>query len=484
MIFLFKTLRGKLLFGSISSVILINIVFTIFISVFLEDTLRSNIIDEITNVRKFAVNAIKRTEITGESKWNILNNINDASNLYVSIVNKEGEICENVGLLLKEGEIEEVLKESKNLHSVIRFKNIEKSYCITYSYPFSLNDEFYGNLIIQKDYIEKYNENIRAIQIIVSGQILIVIILIMTISTIINKVTKPINNLSKLMNSFVENINSNDICISSNDEIGNLYRSYNMMKNQIKDQLEIIILEKENIERLQKSSTEFFNNATHELKTPITAISLYSQILRDTDLKELDREFLNRATNRIILESNKMKVLVEKILDVSKGGLCINKVKSYFSLNELIEEIIEDFEIRVKESESVINTKLQNIFIYSVLEDIEQIITNLLDNSIKYNKGRLIEINLYKKDDSVIFDISNKCGEFPEEIKDRLLEPFIKYNTYSDISREVSSSGLGLYLCKELAIENNSELIYLKQDDTIKFTLKVKNSNNPKVGCY
>ena len=95
-----------------------------------------------------------------------------------------------------------------------------------------------------------------------------------------------------------------------------------------------------------------------------------------------------------------------------------------------------------------------------------------------------IEINLYKKDDSVIFDISNKCGEFPEEIKDRLLEPFIKYNTYSDISREVSSSGLGLYLCKELAIENNSELIYLKQDDTIKFTLKVKNSNNPKVGCY
>lgn len=329
MIFLFKTLRGKLLFGSISSVILINIVFTIFISVFLEDTLRSNIIDEITNVRKFAVNAIKRTEITGESKWNILNNINDASNLYVSIVNKEGEICENVGLLLKESEIEEVLKESKNLHSVIRFKNIEKSYCITYSYPFSLNDEFYGNLIIQKDYIEKYNENIRAIQIIVSGQILIVIILIMTISTIINKVTKPINNLSKLMNSFVENINSNDICISSNDEIGNLYRSYNMMKNQIKDQLEIIILEKENIERLQKSSTEFFNNATHELKTPITAISLYSQILRDTDLKELDREFLNRATNRIILESNKMKVLVEKILDVSKGGLCINKVKSY-----------------------------------------------------------------------------------------------------------------------------------------------------------
>ena len=50
MIFLFKTLRGKLLFGSISSVILINIVFTIFISVFSEDTLRSNIIDEITNV--------------------------------------------------------------------------------------------------------------------------------------------------------------------------------------------------------------------------------------------------------------------------------------------------------------------------------------------------------------------------------------------------------------------------------------------------
>ena len=66
----------------------------------------------------------------------------------------------------------------------------------------------------------------------------------------------------------------------------------------------------------------------------------------------------------------------------------------------------------------------------------------------------------------------NKCTNFPENIKDKLLEPFIKYNTYKDISKEVSSSGLGLYLCRELASENYGELSYEIKGEKINFILK------------
>ena len=168
-----------------------------------------------------------------------------------------------------------------------------------------------------------------------------------------------------------------------------------------------------------------------------------------------------------------MKSLVEKILDVSREQIYTEKVKSRFSITEVIEDVIEEFEFHLKKRDLTITKKLEEIYIHASLEDMDQIIRNLVNNSIKYTNGKVININLYNETDSVVFNINNECNEFPDEIKDRLLEPFVKYNVYEDISKEVSSSGLGLYLCKELAGENNSELSYKIEDGIITFTLKI-----------
>ena len=81
------------------------------------------------------------------------------------------------------------------------------------------------------------------------------------------------------------------------------------MKNEIKDQMKVIINE-------QNKSREFFNNATHELKTPITAISGYTQLLIDNDICEIEEAFRDRALDRIIKESNKLNSLVKNILEI------------------------------------------------------------------------------------------------------------------------------------------------------------------------
>lgn len=471
---MFKTLRSKLLFGTIISVLVINIIFTIFITLFLENTLRSDIIEEITNIKKFSINIINQNEIIGESKWKSLNSIKGLTNSYVSMLNNRGEVNEYVSVVISEEEIDNIIDESKNSKSIIRFKRLKNTYCVTYNYPIYLDNNFYCNLIIQKDYSEKYNKNINLITILIIGQVIVILSIIIVISMIISKVTKPIKELNEAMKYLPKSITSKDIIINSNDEIGELSKSYNLMKKKIKDQMEIIIEEKEKVEKLQKISREFFNNATHELKTPVTAISLYAQIFKENKLSELDEEFINRANDRIIMESEKMKNLVEKILDVSKGEINSTKNKYEFSLKKLIEEIIEDFQLRVESKGYIINKRLQEVFIYSVLEDIESIIVNLIDNAIKYNNGRRIDINLYEEDGNIVFSIMNECANFPEDIKDKLLEPFIKYNTYKDISNEVSSSGLGLYLCSELARVNNGELIYNVENNNIKFILKLK----------
>lgn len=469
---MFKTLRSKLLFGTIISVVVINIIFTIFIALFLENTLRTDIINEITNIKKFSINTINQNELIGESKWKSLNSIKGLTNSYVSMINDKGETNEYISVAISEDEINNIVNESKNFKSIIRFKRLNNIYCVTYNYPIYLDNDFYCNLIIQKDYSEKYNKNINVITIVVMGQVIVVLSIIAVISIIISKVTKPINELNKSMKDLSKSINSKDIIINSNDEIGELSKSYNLMKNKIKDQMEIIIEEKEKVEELQKVSREFFNNATHELKTPVTAISLYAQIFKENKVNELDEEFINRASNRIIMESEKMKVLVEKILDISRGKINSYKNKCEFSLTKLIEEIIEDFQVRIESNGYIINKRLQEVTIYSVLEDIELIIINLIDNAVKYNVGKRIDINLYKEEGNIVFSIINKCGNFPKDIKDKLLEPFIKYNSYKDISKEISSSGLGLYLCKELAYENYGELFYEINEGKINFILK------------
>ncbi len=471
---MFKTLRSKLLFGTIISVVLINIIFTIFIELFLENTLRSDIIEEITNIKKFSINTINQNEIIGESKWKSLNSIKGLTNSYVSMLNDKGEVNEYISVAISEEEIDNIIYESKNSKSIIRFKRLKNIYCVTYNYPIYLDNNFYCNLIIQKDYSEKYNKNINLITIVIMGQVIVILSIIIVTSMIISKVTKPINELNEAMKDLPKSITSKDIIINSNDEIGELSKSYNLMKKKIKDQMEIIIEEKEKVEKLQKISREFFNNATHELKTPVTAISLYAQIFKENKLSELDEDFINRANDRIIMESEKMKNLVEKILDVSKGEINSTTNKYEFSLTELIEEIIEDFQLRIESKGYIINKRLQEVSIYSVLEDIESIIVNLIDNAIKYNNGRRIDINLYEEDGNIVFSIMNKCANFPEDIKDKLLEPFIKYNIYEELSKEVSSSGLGLYLCSELARVNSGELTYNIEKSNIKFTLKMK----------
>lgn len=474
---MFKTLRSKLLFGTIISVVVINIIFTISIALFLENTLRDNIINEITNIKKFSIKTINQNELIGETKWKSLNSIKGLTNSYVSMINDKGEINEYVSVVINEEEINKIISESENLKSIIRFKKLNNIYCVTYNYPIYLENDFYCNLIIQKDYSEKYNKNINVITIIIIGQIIVVLSIITVISFIISKVTKPINELSKAMKDLSKSIDSKDIIINSNDEIGELSKNYNIMKNKIKDQMAIIIEEKEKVEQLQMSSREFFNNATHELKTPVTAISLYAQIFKENKLEELDEEFMNRASYRILMESEKMKTLVEKILDVSRGEMNSAKGKSYFSLTELIEEIIEDFEVRIESKSYTINKFLKEISICSVLEDIESIIINLIDNALKYSTGKVINIDLYEEEENVIFAISNECNNFPENVRERLLEPFIKYNTHEDLSKEISSSGLGLYLCSELTRKNSGKLFYTIENDVIRFVLKIRTSS-------
>ena len=187
------------------------------------------------------------------------------------------------------------------------------------------------------------------------GQFAIFIMLIIVIGGMISNLTKPLNNLSEAIERFGKGEELEDIKIETKDEVAVLANNFNFMKNEIKDQMKVIINE-------QNKSREFFNNATHELKTPITAISGYTQLLIDNDICEIEEAFRDRALDRIIKESNKLNSLVKNILEISRGEVKRSIVKEEFDLGNLINSKISDMNIRIIKAQIKLNVAIYEFF--------------------------------------------------------------------------------------------------------------------------
>ena len=364
-----KTIRGKVTLWSIVIVGILNIILSIYIYITINEKLEATIKTYMKTIQLMAKNiALTRSNLNEEDNY-IVNNLYDIFDDYILIADKENKILSSRGNILDEGKIKSILNESKNRKSLLNLNKDRETYIATFNYPIYINETYYGNILVQKDYTEEYKESYKIISSIFIGQAIILIILVISLWIIINKFTKPINELSNAMENFAIGKDETDIKINSKDEVAILADKFNFMKNEIKDQMEVIIKE-------QNKNREFFNNATHELKTPITAINGYTEILLNENILEMDEEFRNRALERMNKESKKLNSLVKNILEVSRGEARRTLVKEMFDLGELIEKKVNDMNIRFEKSNIEIKSKINNIKVIGNKEEINTIIIN------------------------------------------------------------------------------------------------------------
>jgi signal transduction histidine kinase len=298
---------------------------------------------------------------------------------------------------------------------------------------------------------------------------------------IIKKILNPIFALTNATSEVKRGNLNVAVKIKGNgvDELSILTESFNSMvtsiKNYIKKQNELKKeLEKANQELKYRDQLkdEFINVAAHELRNPIQPILGLCEILRDRETNlEKDEEILDI----IIRNSKRLKKLAEDILNVAKiesGSFLLKKEK--FHLEQMITEILKDFEQKILESKKNIKLSYEShdnnneIIIEADRNRLYQITSNLLNNAFNFTDDGNITLIVERKkgnninnNDEILISIKDTGIGIDPEILPKL---FTKFATNSSI---IGGTGLGLFICKSIiemhdgkiwAINNNKSL--------------------------
>jgi signal transduction histidine kinase len=230
-------------------------------------------------------------------------------------------------------------------------------------------------------------------------------------------------------------------------------------------------------DKLQK---EFIDIAAHEFRTPIQSVLGYSEMIH-TNLKNFDQYF-----DKIIRNARRLEKLTEDILDVSKiEGNVLQLSKSHFNLNHTIQQLIEDHqkEAAEKNVKVILNFK-KNVptTVYADEPRLQQVINNLLSNSIHFTNNGSVLITVYKAqvdtnvenerqdEESIVVEIKDSGSGINAEMLPRLFEKFA--------TRSGSGTGLGLYISKSIIDSHGGKIWAYNNKDgvgaTFTFTLPVR----------
>ena len=193
---------------------------------------------------------------------------------------------------------------------------------------------------------------------------------------------------------------------------------------------------------------EFFSNASHELKTPITSIQGYAELLESGMIQ--DESTKADFASRIKKEAVRMTGLINDILMISR--LEAKEAEVTFSdvrVSVLLEEIIDSLKPQAAEAQVFVHVDCQPLMIHANLQQMRELLTNLISNAIKYNRpGGQVWINIRETDGQMVIRVKDNGVGIPSDSLDRIFERF--YRVDKGRSRKQGGTGLGLSIVKHI----------------------------------
>ena len=209
----------------------------------------------------------------------------------------------------------------------------------------------------------------------------------------------------------------------------------------IEEELRIAKEKAENLDRLKSA---FLANMSHEIRTPLNAIVGFASLLVESDDKKERQDYVD-----IMQENTELLLqLISDILDLSKiEAGTLDFTMDYLDIKSFCEDIIRNYDIKEDKPVPVLLAPtLPNFYIYTDKKRLMQVITNFINNALKFtNKGQiLLEYHLKEDTCEIEFSVADTgMGIEPDKV-DRVFDRFVKLNSFS------KGTGLGLSICRSI----------------------------------
>jgi two-component system phosphate regulon sensor histidine kinase PhoR len=279
-------------------------------------------------------------------------------------------------------------------------------------------------------------------------------------------------DLNKALDHVFENNEAFKKDYRSLDRIYDCY-IYPLHKNEEDEGLASILMVLKDVteeRQIGQMKRDFFSHASHELKSPLTAIRGYAELILYDMIKEKD---IKESSQKIITQTEFMSALVEDMLMLSR--LENIKEESYqdIYLNQILDEVLDTLSQPLKEKDMKIElVKKEDIKHYGDPLDFSKLFKNLIENAYKYSdSGKTISIELKTQKDQVVFIVKDQGKGIPKEHQSRVFERFYRV----DKGRLDGGTGLGLAIVKHIAIKYDGKVDLkssLSEGTTIKVYLK------------
>ena len=248
--------------------------------------------------------------------------------------------------------------------------------------------------------------------------------------------TRPLQKLSQVSKQIADGDYSVRVPVHTEDEIGELSVSFNYMTEQLIEKLM-------KLDQLLKNQEEFMGSFAHEMKTPLTSIIGYADLMR--------MEALSKEEQNLSLKLMKLLVLKNQQFQMKKQDL-----------EPMIQEAVISMQYRLKEQDILVNLNLKKAICKIEPDLLKSLILNLIDNALKsMNSGGILTVeDRATQEGAKIYISDTGCGMPKDEIS-KITEAF--YRIDKSRSRKQGGVGLGLAICKEIVRIHQGEMRFISQ---------------------
>ncbi len=208
-------------------------------------------------------------------------------------------------------------------------------------------------------------------------------------------------------------------------------------------------------EEIVKMRKEFSANVSHELKTPLTSISGYAEIMKSG---MVNREDMIVFSERIYKEASRMITLIDDIIKLSRlDEDSVEVEREEVDLYEMCQDIVERLVLSAKKRNVHVELHGESIRYYGVKQMLDEMIFNLCENAIKYNvpNGK-VKIGIENAPEGIKVIIEDTAIGIPKDQQEREFERF--YRVDKSHSKETGGTGLGLSIVKHAAIFHHAQI--------------------------